>query len=334
MPRKVPEDEFDAVLEAVARFPGGAALEDIGGVMAFTLPRRTLQRRLSLLVEQGRLTLEGRGRGSRYGIPAKAGEVRPSSGKATAKGYAPAVESYIPVSAEGEAVKQAIRAPIQQRRPVGYNRAFLDDYRPNASFYLTPDIRQHLLELGGSPGGERPAGTYARQIYHRLLIDLSWNSSRLEGNTYSLLETERLLELGEAAEGKDALDAQMILNHKAAIELLVEQAEEVDFNRYTLLNLHALLSDNLLADPQACGRLRAIAVGIDGTVYHPLEVPQLIDECFQQILDTATAITDPFEQAFFAMVHLPYLQPFEDVNKRVSRLAANLSLIRHNLCPL
>jgi Fic family protein len=126
----------------------------------------------------------------------------------------------------------------------------------------------------------------------------------------------------------------MILNHKAVIEMLVEQASEVGFNRYTILNIHALLSDNLLADPQACGRLRTIPVAIAGTVYHPLEVPQLIEDCFQQILDTAAAIRDPFEQAFFAMVHLPYLQPFEDVNKRVSRLAANLSLIRGNLCPL
>lgn len=77
-----------------------------------------------------------------------------------------------------------------------------------------------------------------------------------------------------------------------------------------------------------------MAVGSGGTVYHPLEVPQLIDECFHQILDTAAAIIDPFEQAFFAMVHLPYLQPFEDVNKRVSRLASNLPLIRQNLSPL
>jgi Fic family protein len=202
------------------------------------------------------------------------------------------------------------------------------------TFYLAAETRQRLLELGRSPDGPRPAGTYARQIFSRLLIDLSWNSSRLEGNTYSLLETERLLELGEAAEGKDALEAQMLLNHKAAIELLVEQAAEVDFNRYTILNLHAVLSDNLLADPQACGRLRARPVGIAKTVYYPLAVPQLIEECFQQILDTAAAIADPFEQSFFAMVHLPYLQPFEDVNKRVSRLAANLPLIRQNLCPL
>ncbi|MBC8317223.1 MAG: Fic family protein, partial [Desulfobulbaceae bacterium] len=71
-----------------------------------------------------------------------------------------------------------------------------------------------------------------------------------------------------------------------------------------------------------------------GTVYHPLEVPQLIDECFRQILATASEIDDPFEQAFFVMVHLPYLQPFEDVNKRVSRLAANVPMIRQNFCPL
>ena len=334
MPKKVSQAELDAVFQAVARFPEGGSIEEISGVLEISLPRRTLQRHLARLVDHARLTIEGRGRGSRYRLLPKEREIRPSPRRLTIKGHTAQVENYITVSPEGKVIKQAVREPIQKRHPVGYKRAFLDEYRPNGTFYLAPEIRQHLMELGRSPGGERPAGTYVRQILSRLLIDLSWNSSRLEGNTYSLLETERLLELGEAAEGKDAQEAQMILNHKAAIELLVEQAEEVGFNRYTILNLHALLSDNLLGNPQACGRLRTIAVGIDGTVYHPLEVPQLIDECFQQVLDTATAIMDPFEQAFFAMVHLPYLQPFEDVNKRVSRLAANLPLIRHNLCPL
>jgi Fic/DOC family len=91
---------------------------------------------------------------------------------------------------------------------------------------------------------------------------------------------------------------------------------------------------NLLADPTAAGRLRYIAVGIERSAFHPLEVPQLIEECFDQILATATAITDPFEQAFFIMVQLPYLQPFDDVNKPVSRLAANIPLIKRNLSPL
>ena len=331
MPKKIPEQELEAILAIVADHPDGVQVRAIRDGLEFDLPPRMMQRRLALLVEQKRLVAEGRGKGRRYRLPVISGEAHLVSGgaKPEARG-----EVYVQVSPEGETIKQAVREPIQNRSPVGYNRAFLDDYGPNETFYLPLETRQRLLDMGRSPDGQRPAGTYARKIYSRLLIDLSWNSSRLEGNTYSLLETERLLELGEAAEGKDALEAQMILNHKSAIELLVEQAEEVGFNRYTILNLHALLSDNLLTDPQACGRLRTIAVGVGGTVYHPLEVPQLINECFQEVLETAAAISDPFEQAFFAMVHLAYLQAFEDVNKRVSRLAANIPLIRENLCPL
>ena len=331
MPRQVPDKDIEVILAAIAGFPEGASVEDILSAIDHKLERRTLQRRLARLIRQNRLRVAGRGRASRYRLPTTVEAPGVAAGRAIVEGRG---ELRIPLSAEGEAIEKIVRAPIQNRRPVGYNREFLDAYRPNETYDLSAETRQHLLSIGQSSGGERPAGTYARQILNRLLIDLSWNSSRLEGNTYSLLETERLLELGESTEGKDAREAQMILNHKAAIELLVEQADEIGFNRYTILNLHALLSDNLLADPRASGRLRAIAVGIYGSSYHPLEVPQLIEECFQQILDTAAAISDPFEQGFFVMVQLPYLQPFEDVNKRVSRLAANIPFIRQNLSPL
>ena len=220
------------------------------------------------------------------------------------------------------------------RQPVGYDRAFLDSYQPNHTFYLSRTEREHLREVGTPKIPEQPAGTYARQILNRLLIDLSWNSSRLEGNTYSLLDTTHLLEIGEEAEGKERLEAQMILNHKDAIEFLVDAPEDIGFNRHTITNLHASLADNLLADPDAPGRLRHIVVDITGSVFHPLAVPQLIEECFDQILATASTIRDPFEKAFFVMVQLPYLQPFDDVNKRVSRLAANIPLIKANLSPL
>ena len=332
MPKRVPEQELDAILAVVAPHPEGVQVSAIREGLPYGLPPRTLQRRLALLAKQKRLIAEGHRKGRRYRVPVTI------SGKGNLVAGSAIVEArggiYVPISPEAEAVKQTIRAPVQKRQPVGYQRAFFDDYRPNVTYYLPAETRQRLLDMGRPLDSERPAGTYVRTIYSRLLIDLSWNSSRLEGNTYSLLETERLLELGEAAEGKDALEAQMILNHKAAIELLVDQANEIGFNRYTILNLHALLADNLLADPQAGGRLRRIPAGIDGTVYHPLEVPQLIEECFEKILDAAAAITDPFEQAFFALVHLAYLQGFEDVNKRVSRLAANIPLIRGNLCPV
>lgn len=325
MPRPIPESELGLILEVMGRFPDGAGIEEIESALEVSLPRRTLQRRLAGLVADGRLRMLGRRRGARY-----------FSGGAELEAATTDVsgDTGIPLSPEGRAVALAVMRPLSARQPVGYNRAFLDDYRPNVSRYLPESICAELRGLGQGVAEEMPAGTYARQILSRLLIDLSWNSSRLEGNTYSLLETERLLSVGEVASGKGALEAQMILNHKRAIEFLVEPATEIGCNRYTLLNLHALLADNLLADPTAGGRLRGIAVGIGRTVFHPLEGPQRIAECFQQVLDTAAAIADPFEQAFFLMVHLPYLQPFEDVNKRVSRLAANIPLIRHNLCPL
>ncbi len=118
-----------------------------------------------------------------------------------------------------------------------------------------------------------PAGTFAGEILNHLLIDLSWNSSRLEGNTYSSLYTERLITAGIAADDKSAMDAQMILNHKDAIEFIVNGAEDIDLNRHMILSLHALLSDNLLPDPAATGRLRNHPVGINKSVFTPLAVP-------------------------------------------------------------
>ncbi|MDX1901158.1 MAG: Fic family protein [Gammaproteobacteria bacterium] len=325
MPIKISLAFDTALIEVVKRFADGATLNEIMATLPQAMPHRTLQYRLSKLVQSGRLVRLGRGRASRYGVPSMAELHSPAQLPA---------EGIIPLGASGLAIQQQIQQPLQARQPAGYNRAFLDAYRPNETAYLPAHVKQHLAKIGHVLGEDRPAGTWARQIFNRLLIDLSWNSSRLEGNTYSLLETERLLEFGETASGKSVQEAIMILNHKAAIEFLVESANEVAFNRYTILNLHGLLSAGLMLDVSASGRLRQIAVGIHGTVYRPLSVPQLLEECFQQILDTANVIRDPFEQAFFALVHLPYLQPFEDVNKRVSRLAANLPLIRDNLCPL
>ena len=315
----------EAVLKAVAQSAAGANIEQIEAQLPQPPTRRTLQRWLNALVGQGRLRKEGQARSTRYLLPV---QVAPEAADA-----APG-DVFFPLSDEARAIDIAVRQPVQHRTPVGYRRSFLDSYRPNTTFYLHAALRAELQALGQVAAHNEPAGTYARSIANRLFIDLSWNSSRLEGNTYSLLETERLLSAGDAAEGKGALEAQMILNHKAAIEFLMDCTPDMGFNRYTLLNLHALLSDNLLPDPTASGRLRTVAVGIGQAVFLPLEGPQLIAECFAQVLDTAAAIQDPLEQAFFAMVHLPYLQPFEDVNKRVSRLAANIPLIQHNLCPL
>lgn len=326
MPLQIPEEELQAILDAVAAMRGGAAVGDLMASDRLHFKRRTLQRRLDLLCEQGRLVPQGDGRGRRYSLPEAPNVPQPTPRAATT--------DLDWLGKEALEIRSLVTQPAAKRRPVGYDAAFLKSYEPNTTFYLSAAIRQKLAELGQVGITDLPAGTYLRQILDRLLIDLAWNSSRLEGNTYSLLETQRLLELGESADGKATQEAQMILNHKAAIEMLADPTEEIGFNRYTICNLHALLSDNLLADPAACGRLRDRPVGISGTVFHPLEVPQQIEENFHLILQKAAAIEDPFEAAFFVMVQLPYLQAFEDVNKRVSRLAANIPMIRANFCPL
>ena len=325
MANQIPEEALAAIEEAVRRNPNGVSAPEILRALAAPIPPRTLQYRLKHLVTRNRIVMDGEGRWARYRMPDTA---------INAVAREDTKEPIIPLSEVGTAIRDYVRQAPEARKPVGYDRKFLDRYRPNVSFYLTPQDRAHLATVGRPQIAEQPAGTYAKLILSRLLIDLSWNSSRLEGNTYSLLDTKRLIELGEEAVGRVHLEAQMILNHKDAIEFLVGAADDIGFNRYTLLNLHALLANNLLADPSAAGRLRYIAIGIERSAFHPLEVPQLIEESFDQILATAAAISDPFEQAFFVMVQLPYLQPFDDVNKRVSRLAANIPLIKHNLSPL
>ncbi|WP_353171550.1 Fic family protein [Paracandidimonas soli] len=325
MARPIPEAELQKIEAAIALHPEGASVAQIADALTAPGARRTLQYRLRALVNAGRLRLVGDGRAARYHIG--------SDNRLTSAAESEAADS-LPLSTDGQRVRTYVRQAVVARRPVGYDRAFLDRYRPNSTFYLTPEDRARLAAVGKPHIETAPAGTYAKQILSRLLIDLAWNSSRLEGNTYSLFDTRRLLDFGEAAEGRDQREAQMILNHKDAIEFLVASADEIGFNRYTVLNLHALLANNLLADPAAAGRLRHIIVGIDGSTFHPLEVPGLIEECFDRLLATAAAIEDPYEQALFVMVQLPYLQPFDDVNKRVSRLAANIPLIKANLVPL
>lgn len=311
---------LSSLYEQIRASSAGLTLDDLASRNA-DISRRTLQRRLAALVQDGGVDAVGNTSSRRYiARPEVAADDQPAPGDWR--------------STAGTNIEAMVRRPLSERRPVGYDPSLVARYRSNVDAYLSPSAIRHLHDIGRSPGGPHPAGTYARQILDRLLIDLSWASSQLEGNTYTRLDTQNLIEFGRLAEGKDRREAQMILNHKGAIEMLVDGAGAVGFNRYTIQNLHAILAEGLLPDTAAEGRLRAIPVSISGTTYQPTGIPQVISECFDRLLATATAITDPFEQALFVMVHIPYLQPFEDVNKRVSRLAANIPLIRDNLAPL
>ncbi len=310
---------LDLFLQAIQSKPDGMTMSEILLIYP-NVTRRTAQRWVNQGVEQGLVTPLREGRHIRY-VPTQADTTQSTL-------------ANIPLSTDSQDIVEYINRPLSARTPVAYQHDFLDVYQPNRSYYLSKSLRQQLYNMGQTDQKNRPAGTYGRAVLNRLLIDLSWASSHLEGNTYSRLDTRALIERGDVSTGKALTETQMILNHKAAIEWLVENAGNTGFDRYTLLNLHSLLSENLLPNPADEGRLREHVVEISHSVFRPLDVPQQISATFDTVLNKASLIDDPFEQAFFVMVHIPYLQPFADVNKRVSRLAANLPLLKHNLCPL
>ena len=321
MPTRVEvQGQLKAVMAALGKFPDGAAVDDVLSELDLGIGSLELRRRLKRLHSEGQVEITGRGRGTRY--------------RASTASEEPEDRPGPHLSIAGLEVRRLVQRPEEAKKRVGYHWEFLEDYQPNTTFYLSPVDREKLREIGRTPAEGMLGGTYAKEILNRLLIDLAWNSSRLEGNTYSQLDTKHLIERGEEADGKSKADAQMILNHKRAIEFLVESGGEIGFNRHTILSLHGLLSENLLDDRNYEGRLRNRIVGIGGSVYDPPAVPQKVEEGFGMVLAKAGAIEDPFEQSLFVMVHLPYLQPFDDVNKRVSRLAANIPFLRLNLSPL
>jgi hypothetical protein len=325
------QSEKDQILAALAKNSSYLSPNEILESIKLDLKSHVLRDRLKDLVREGKVKKEGVARGTKYKITKIHAAVGHAIGKARVEGRG---EVTFPLPEPAKEVQLYVEAPLPSREPVGYNRAFLDEYDPNITHYLTTGEKEELERLGQVEDQAQPAGTYARKILNRLLIDLSFNSSRLEGNTYSLLDTERLIQDGAPAAGKDPQETQMILNHKEAIEFLAEPTDDIGFNRIAITNLHALLSENLLGNPTAEGRLRTIPVDIGQSKYVPTAIPQLIEECFDLILRKAEQIQNPFEQALFVSVQLPYLQPFEDVNKRVSRIAANIPFFRHNLCPL
>lgn len=314
------------------------SIADAAGIPNDETERKAIRRALASLTKQNLLTPKGSARSRVYVLrenKPKADTLRETEERVGELGSKIGnVLKGIDVSPESRKLWEYVTKTLAERAPIGYVHEFLRSYEPNETFYLAADHREKLKALGQVEAVVQPAGTYARNILDRLLIDLSWNSSRLEGNTYSLLETKRLIELGETATGKEVSEAQMILNHKAAIEYIVESAEDDGITSHEIRSVHALLSENLLGDPAASGRLRSIIVEIGGSTYVPLENPQLIRECFDIFIEKINRIEDPFEQSLFSIVHLSYLQAFEDVNKRTARLVANIPLVKKNLRPL
>ena len=195
MARRIPEADPQDIEAIVRHHPDGASVGSIERELAAAVSRRTLNYRLAHLVANNRLEQESKGRWARYYAPGGATAVQTAAGEAHTDRP---IDRLLRLSESDERIRAYVEQPPAARKPTGCNRHFLESYKPNTTAYLTAAEKDHLRRVGKPDIGEQPAGTYARQLLNRLLIDLSWNSSRLEGNTYSLLDTKRLIEIGEA----------------------------------------------------------------------------------------------------------------------------------------
>jgi Fic family protein len=279
---------------------------------------RTVRRWLAELVADNLVEKTGQKRGTRYCV-------KPLEQQRTVR------ENIY--SNQSQKILQYVHQPLFKRKPVTYNLKWFERYRPNSTAYIPNASKEKLFQAGRRDSAPEPAGTYARKIYNRLLIDLSYNSSRLEGNTYSLLDTTQLIFSGVSAAGKLDEEKIMILNHKEAIRYLIDNARRLQINESEIFTLHYLLADGLVPS-QYAGKIRDHGVRISNCRYIPLENKSQLQKQLIQICLKANSIDDPYEQSFFLLVHLAYLQAFTDVNKRTSRLSANIPLIVNNLVPL
>ena len=318
------ELQNEEIITLLDEYPEGLSRSQISEKLKISIKYKTLQRRLATLVDDDRIARTGERKATRYHpivvcIERDKGHLKDKM-----------VNIF---SLKSQKILKFLEMPNYARENVSYKRDFLDSYVPNQSRYVPEKIQKVLFLEGKRFDEQLAAGTYAQQICQRLLIDLSYNSSRLEGNTYSHLDTQKLVEEGIFAEGKVHEETVMIMNHKEAILFLVDNAQDIELSSLTIRNLHYLLSQDLLANPDACGNIRTLIVNIGQSTYKPLDNPHILKELFELILQKARKIENPLEQSFFLLVHLSYLQAFEDVNKRTSRLSCNIPFIKNNLCP-
>ncbi len=173
--------------------------------------------------------------------------------------------------------------------------------------------------------------TLAKKELERLIIELSWKSSRIEGNTYTLLDTEKLILENKEADGHDHAEAKMILDHKDAFTFVREHVSE--FDTVTCANLEKLHTV-ITGDLGVGAGLRSRPVGVVGSVYHPLDNIHQIREGVDDISSAVSRATSPYAKAFLALLGISYLQPFEDGNKRTARIMANAILLRYGRAPL
>lgn len=301
-------DNQMSILEYIRDNPGQSSLyihEGISGNKAYA----TTKRILSQLVAQNWAVAKGKGKSTRYYIGSS-------------------FMLLAPVDIEKYFIKEIDERTIKSE----FNLGLIVEQLPSTMVF-TQDESKHLnlLQEEFKRNISRLTPTEYNKEFERLAIDLSWKSSQIEGNTYSLLETERLLKDKEVAIGKPKDDATMLLNHKDAISSIIEHPDYVvPLTIARIEDIHSILLKDLGVDRN----IRQGRVGISGTNYRPLDNEYQIREAVRDMCELINSRENIFEKSLLSLVLLSYIQPFVDGNKRTARIVSNAILIANGYCPI
>ena len=269
----------------------------------------TVKRILAGLVESGQAVVIGQGRATRYSVSAQAHVTMPLN-----------IDTYF----EKETDERIVQTD--------FNFELINDILPKVELF-TPQEKEQLdaLQAQFTKNIKDITPTEYRKEMERLGIDLSWKSSQIEGNTYSLLETEKLLKEKQTAQGKTKEEAVMLLNHKDALDYILEEPEHLkEFTIRRIEELHTLLVKELDVDKG----IRRRRVGVTGTNYRPLDNEFQIREALEDSCRLINRKESVFEKALLALVLISYIQAFSDGNKRTARMTSNAILIANRYCPI
>lgn len=269
----------------------------------------TMKRLLSAAVKEGNIETAGRGPATKYKLTPQAHVTMPLD-----------LATYFDKDIDEREVQES------------FNFDLIRDVLPNVEIFTKEELEVlNAAQMEFEKNTEGMTELEYRKEMERLGVDLSWKSSQIEGNTYSLLETERLLKDKQTASGKTKEEAIMLLNHKDALDFVLDIPDYLkELSVHRIEDIHSILTKELEVDRN----IRHRRVGITGTNYRPLDNEFQIREALEDTCTLVNGKDNVFEKAFLTLVLLSYIQAFVDGNKRTARITSNAILIANGYCPI
>lgn len=301
------KDQNQAILNYLLANPRVSSKEIHEGI-GIQIGYATVKRALQALVSENLIRTMGKGKGTKYEL-------------------SPAYFILAPLDIESYFLQEIDDRKIRRE----FNLQLIDEILGLDLFTRAENEHLTSLQKVFSKNTADLSPTEFKKEFERLAIDLSWKSSQIEGNTYSLLETERLLKEQETASGKTKDEATMLLNHKEALDFILDHKDFVKpLTIARIEDLHSILIKGL----NVGSNIRKRRVGISGTNYKPLDNEFQIREALQAMCDLVNSKNNVFEKALLVLVLISYIQPFEDGNKRTARIISNAILMNEAYCPI